>query len=247
VSESQLIVVENQQTVLGWREVFNLVWAVNYQLLFHYGRSEWVTEGYAPHAHAMLLPQGVKPPAGAWSLILLDTTDQAGALGYHDDEQGTEIPYSDVFCQTAIADGATPSSVASHEALEMIVDPYVASPRVETNPADGRQYIVEVGDPVQGCDYDIGAPEGRMTGTMVADFALPVWWGMKSSSPTQMSFRGSVSQPFQIAPAGYISWCAGGADPADPSTTWSQTFGQEKTALPAWASRLPRIHPTKEQ
>jgi hypothetical protein len=240
---SQLIVVENQQTVLGPRDLFNLVWAVTYQLLFHYGRSPWVRDGHAPHAHAVLLPAGAKPPAGAWNLILLDSTDQQGALGYHDDESGTGIPYSEAFVKTAIDDGAAPSSVASHEALEMVVDPYVEgrAPRLAVNPADGNQTIVEVGDPVQGNDYDVGAPEGRQTGMLVADFAFPAWWGLEQTGTQALSFRGSVSQPFALAPRGYISWCPAGADPADPSV-WKQSFGQEQERLPAWASRLPRIH-----
>ncbi len=240
--QSQLITVENQQTVLSPKDVFNLVWAVSYQLNFHYGRSPWVTDGYAPHAHAQLLPAGVKPPAGAWNLILLDTTDQAGALGYHDDATGTGIPFSDVFCKTALDDGATPSSVASHEALEMVVDPSVTSPRVETNPADGKQYIVELADAVERNDYDVGEPEGRTTGTMVSDFCYPAWWGMKQTGSTQFSYRRAVSAPFTLAPQGYISWCPAGANPGDPSV-WQQTFGAQQDRLPPWASRLPRIHP----
>lgn len=239
---SQLITIENQQTVLTPKDVFNLAWAVNYQLVYHYGRSPWVTEGLASAAHAMLLPAGVKPPAGSWNLILLDTTDQAGALGYHDDENGTTIPYSDVFVKTSVDDGAHPAAVASHEALEMTVDPNVDDPRVEPNPAEGgKLYIVEVGDPVQGNDYDVGLPEGRVTGTYVADFAYPAWWGLQQPDAL-LSFRNSVRTPFQIAPQGYISWLPAGSNPSDPNANWQQTFGERQAELPNWASRLPRIH-----
>lgn len=233
---SQLIVVQDETSpgTLTPKELFNLAWALNYQALFHYGRSAWVTEGLAPAAHVMLLPKGVKPPVGSWSLILLDTSNEEGALGYHEDEQGTEIPYSDVFVKTSREDGTSPVEVASHEMCEMLVDPDVQKVRVVQ---DGETtYIVEVCDAVQGCGYDVGAPEGRSCGVIVADFCLPAWFGMRESGE-QMSFRSSIAKAFELAPQGYISIAKNGSE-------WTQIFGeQHPTAeLPNWASRLPRIH-----
>jgi hypothetical protein len=46
-----------------------------------------------------------------------------------------------------------------------------------------------------------------------------------------------VSKPWEVAPQGYIS-----VAPQDDEGNWSQIYGQEKSHLPAWASRLPRIH-----
>jgi hypothetical protein len=232
---SQLITIENQSTVLSPKELFNLVWGVNYQVLFHYGRSRWVAGAYAPHAHVVSLPAGVKPPAGAWNLILLDNSDQQGALGYHDDENGTGIPYAEVFCKDSVADGAIPSSVASHEVLEMLVDPWVNNARKVPRKDTQQFYIVEVGDPVQGNDYDVGAPEGRTTGVMVADFALPSWWELETGPA--FSFRHSVTKAWEVAPQGYIS-----VAPLNDPSNWSQIFGPQQERLPQWASRLPRIH-----
>jgi hypothetical protein len=235
---SQLVTIEDQTSpgVLTPRERFNLAWALNYAALYHYGRSPWVTEGLAPAAHVMLLPRGMRPPAGAWNLVLLDTSDQAGALGYHEDEQGSEIPFSDVFVKTAREDGADPAEVACHELYEMLVDPDVSNPRIVFH--GGELYIVEVGDPVQGCGYDIGAPEGRTCGVTVADFAWPAWFGLPQSiMPGRMSFRGSIANAFELAPQGYISIA-----PVSEPGNWSQIFGAQQDRLPAWASRLPRIH-----
>ncbi len=238
---SQLITVENQSTVLSPKDLFNLVWAVNYQVLYHYGRSRWVTGGHAPPGHVVLLPKGGKPPPGAWNLILLDTSDQAGALGYHDDESGTGVPFADVFCQSATADGASASSVASHEALEMLVDPDVSKVKTALRKAPGQPdmlYIVEACDAVQGNDYDVGAPEGASTGTLVADFCLPAWWELEPETADGYSYRKRVWAPWALAPQGYIS-VAPGTDPG----AWSQIYGAQQERLPAWASRLPRIHP----
>jgi hypothetical protein len=243
---SQLVVVENQCTdgVLSPKQLFNLVWALEYGVSYHYNRSAWVAGGYAQSGRVSLLPAGMKPPAGAWNLILMDDTTQAGALGFHDDEDGTDIPYADVFVKTARDDGSSASSVAAHELYEMLVDPQVASPRTVTGP-DGKTYIVEVADPVQGCDYDVGAPEGRITGITLCDFALPKWFGYADARPAPgylgsgyMSFRGSIATAFELAPQGYIS--------VEEAGDWSQLYGSawpaQDRALPAWASRLPRIH-----
>jgi hypothetical protein len=240
----QLITVEDRTSpdVLSAKELFNLVWSLNYQLRFHYGRSPWVNAERAPEAEVALLPHDasgvVKPPPGAWNLILLDTSDQAGALGYHEDVEGTTVPVSEVFVQTAREDGVSATEVASHEALEMLVDPDVN--KVRTARYDGKLYIMEVCDPVQGCSYDIGAPEGRKTGTLVSDFYLPAGFGLpQPHDPHSMSFCRSVQMPFQLAPKGYIS-----VAPEDEPENWSLIFGQDHPTkeLPKWASRLPVIH-----
>src|SRR5438093_5436244 len=35
-------------------------------------------------ADLIFIPKGSKPPSGSWWLTILDNSDQAGALGYHD-------------------------------------------------------------------------------------------------------------------------------------------------------------------
>jgi hypothetical protein len=235
---SQLLTVEDKTSegTLSPTRLRDIVWSLNYQALYHYGRSPWVEHGYAPPAHVVQLPAGAKPPAGAWNIILLDTSNEAGALGYHEDESGTEIPFSDVFVKTAEENGTDAAEVASHEMLEMLVDPDVANVRKVLNSAAKQFYIVEVADPVQGCGYDIGAPEGRHAGVTVADFVFPAWFGMAQTRP-DLSFRDSIQKPFELAAQGYIS-----VAPEGKPEKWSQIFGQARAERPAWASRLPRIH-----
>lgn len=247
---NQLVTIEDQTSpgLLSPQELFNLAWGLDYQARYHYGRSPWVNAERAPRAQVTLLPKGVKPPPNAYNLILLDTTDQEGALGYHDDAQGTKIPYSEVFVKTAQEDGATASAVASHELLEMLVDPDVQ--HVRTARHAGKLYIMEICDPVQGEDYDVGAPEGRKTGILVSNFVLPAWLGLpQTSDPHVMSFfTGDVKMPFQVGPNGYIS-----VAPENEPGNFTQVFGENKHAmlaagtpphelLPKWASRLHKIH-----
>ena len=200
--QSQLITVENQSQNLSPTDLFKLVWGVNYQVLFQYGRSPWVTGGQAPHGHLVSLPAGAVPPAGAWNLILMDHSDQQGALGYHEDSTGAAVPYAEVFVADAAADGSTASAVASHEALEMLVDPDVANVRTATRSDTQQLYIVEVCDAVQGNDYDVGAPEGRQTGIMVADFCLPTWWELGGSSTRAVQLQGERRRTVAVGSAG---------------------------------------------
>lgn len=189
-------------------------------------------------AHLVSLPQGTAPPAGAWNLILMDRSDPQGALGYHRDENGTGIPYAEVFVADAVEDGSTAAAVASHEALEMLVDPNVDPVRTHERPGAQQVYIVEACDAVQGNDYDVGAPEGKTTGINVAVFCLPSWWTMDPSS-APYSFRQNVTSPWDLAPEG----CVSVAPTANPSA-WTQIYGSQMDRLPKWASRLPRIHST---
>lgn len=240
---SQLVTVQDGtgKGVLTPAQLFNLAWALNYQALYHYGRSQWVTGGLAPAAHVALLPHGAAPPKGAWNIELLDSSDVEGALGYHEDlahiskagnsgihsTRGTtgETPLSKVFVKTSKSDGIDPAEVASHELLEMLVDPYVVKEsEVRKVLHEHQYYIVEVGDPVQGCGYDIGAPEKRHCGVTVADFALPAWFALPQvDHATQRSFRSSVKDAFEIAPQGYMS-----VSPENNPSEWSQIYGSDR-------------------
>jgi hypothetical protein len=242
---SQLITVEDQTSpgTLSATDLFNLVWGLNYQGRYHFGNGPWVNGERAPMPDVVLLPKdesgSSKPPEGAQNLILLDSTDQEGALGYHEDTQGNEIPFSEVFVKTAREDGVAASEVASHEMLEMLVDPDVNNVRTARNA--GKLYILEVCDAVQGTGYDVGAPEGRTTGVIVANFCLPAWFGMPQPfDPHRMDFRSVVHVPFQLVdPSGYISIA-----PENEPNAWTQIFAAEHPTneLPRWASRLPKIH-----
>lgn len=227
---SQLIMVEDRTSpgTLVEGELEALVDALNSQATTDYNDSPWVEHGYAPAiSRVITLAKGMKPPPGAWSIILLDDSTQAGALGYHEDETGTAIPFSDVFVKTSREDGASPTEVASHEMCEMICDPDVQNVRRVTH--GDTIYIVEVCDPVQGCGYEIN-------GQMVADFCWPRWFGMVQTREA-LSQRESVKEAFELAPQGYISTA-----PVSSPEQWGQIFGSQQDRLPAWASRLPRIH-----
>lgn len=209
------------ESSLSTDDAWQLAWALDYQARYQFGRA-WNIP-----ARVNLLPPGVTPKVNQLHLIihLLDTSDQQGALGYHD-EDGNEIPFAKVFVKDSEAGGTSASAVASHEMTEMLVDLHVNL--LALDPKSNRVYAYEVGDPVQGNDYDVGAPEGRTTGIKVSDFALADWFDTNTPADHPTSFRGSVKGPFAIAPQGYMSFL----DLNNPSQGFQSVWGSERKVPP---------------
>src|SRR5437764_6891042 len=81
-----------------------------------------VSEHFAPvwgaDAKIDFVPKGKKPPKGSWWIAILDDSDQAGALGYHD-LTADGLPLSKVFAKSDKHYGNSVSVTISHELLEM--------------------------------------------------------------------------------------------------------------------------------
>ena len=77
---SVAIAIENKSSVLTDDEVKGAIPALQHQVSYDF-KPYW-NEG----ARLVWVPSGSSPPsgAGAWLLSILDDSDQAGALGYHD-------------------------------------------------------------------------------------------------------------------------------------------------------------------
>lgn len=237
------ITVQNLSTVITDDEAQAITAALNVQATRDFNGSQWIEQHLArPIRVVTFLPKDQHPAAAApesWHLEILDTSDQPGALGYHEEQafndqadvgrlakasgrssrglraDAPELPLMKVFAKTAQEDGASLSEVCSHELLEAAVDPRpMREPRTVVNQAKQQKVIVEVGDPVQECGYQID-------GVTVADFAEPAWFGYPGA---RMSFRESVPQPFGLAPGGYISVCPVGTE------SWEQVFGNAQAA-----------------
>jgi hypothetical protein len=100
---------------------------------------------------------------------------------------------------------------ASHETLEMLVDP--AGNRLHTSRAieiagegvqDGTgqfQYLVEACDPCEANNFAY-----TIDGIQVSDFITPHFYDPVVTSGTQYSFAGHIKRPRQLLPGGYISF-----------------------------------------
>lgn len=112
------------------------------------------------------IAKGEPASAGARQLVFLDDADQSNALGYHDlTPEG--LPMGKVFVRTCQLTDSLVSRVASHEAWEMAVDPWIN--RVSPVMSNGRVYAIEVGDPLS---LDSQARPG-LGGVMLSGIALP--------------------------------------------------------------------------
>ncbi|HMD20908.1 MAG TPA: hypothetical protein VKH40_11325 [Alloacidobacterium sp.] len=162
-------------------------------------------------ATVMYLPNPHKVPAGVWPVQLVKTLPP-GEGGFHLDKH--KQPYAKVIASPK-NEGWT--IAASHETLEMLVDPY--GNRVQSSVAieiknkkivDGTGqygYLVEACDPCEDDKYAY-----TINGVVVSDFITPHFYDPLVTAGTRYSFTGALKAPRQILPGGYISWVNNEAD-----------------------------------
>jgi hypothetical protein len=227
MANKQLITLENQTSpgTISPSEFQNIAKALSLQIAYDYNTSPWVEHFYAPPAEVKLLT--TVPPKNTWNIILIDDTTVQGALGFHEDIGGGKIPVSYVSVKETREDRVEISEVVSHEAIEMCVNSFVTNEsEMRTVTHLDKKYVVEVADPVQGNAYKVA------NGQLVADFVWPKWFGM-AQVRSDLSQRDSIKNPFELAPEGYISILE--------NNEWKQIYGEKRSKLPPWASRLPRM------
>jgi hypothetical protein len=134
-----------------------------------------------------------KPKDDEWQVVFLDDADAANALGYHDLTKNGQ-PISKVFVKTTIAAGQKVSVTASHELLEMMIDP---GAQMWAQSTDGRFYAYEMCDAVEDEEYEID-------GIPVSDFVHPAFFeSWHEPRSVQFDHLNKVSQPFQTLQNGY--------------------------------------------
>jgi hypothetical protein len=201
------ISVVNASTVLSDDAVQLAVPALQTQVHDHFAPA-WGTD-----ADLTFVPTGGNPAAGSWWLVILDNSDQAGALGYHDLTQDG-LPLGKVFAGTDIQIGAKWTVTASHELLEMLGDPDInLTVFVQPSATKGTLYAYEVCDACEADElgYDIN-------GVIVSDFVYPAWFeSFRTANSTQFDYQNQITEPFQILRGGYI-----GAFDVRSGTGWHQ-------------------------
>jgi hypothetical protein len=133
-------------------------------------------------------------PLGYWPIIVVQ--DVPEGAGVHLDKDGQ--PYA------LVEYGPSWSLTASHECLEMLVDPFgdrlVAGPSVKNG--QGRvEYLVEVCDPSESEAFAY-----TTNGVLVSDFYTPHFFDPVGSNGTRYSFGGHIQRPRQVLKDGYLSW-----------------------------------------
>lgn len=145
---------------------------------------------------------------GAWAMIFLDTADQPGALAYHDlTPEG--LPLAKVFVKTTLDNHDQVSVSASHELVEMLVDPAINM--MTTGPDPKTMYAYESADPVEALSFDVN-------GIPMSDFVYPAYFEkFRGPGSAQFDQMNQVQKTFQILPGGYQIIFKSGK--------WSQVFG----------------------
>ena len=179
------------------------------------------------------------PVPGHWPLYIFDTSDEAGALGYHEtDPANPTQPIGKAFVKTDEQYGLAVSVTISHEVVEMIGDPWALS-TVQCNPANAAEFwALELGDPVEA-DRDGYALEG----VMLSDFVTPAYF---FGGPGPYDYCKRLTKPRTLRPGGYQAfwngrtWTQRTASAAPGVTSRAWTMGRNKTrrALTEWVEAL---------
>jgi len=156
-------------------------------------------------ANVTHLPKATKIPAGVWPVFLVASLPP-GEGGFHLDKHNQ--PYAKVI--------AAPNSDewtidASHETIEMLVDPAgnrlqnstsieIVSGKIQDG-TDEFAYLVEACDPCEADNYVYS-----IQGVAVSDFITPHFYDPITTTSARYSFTGAIKAPRQILPGGYITW-----------------------------------------
>jgi hypothetical protein len=145
---------------------------------------------------------------GAWAMVFLDNADAPGALAYHD-LTPDGMPQSKVFVKTTLDNNDLVSVSASHELVEMLVDPAINM--MTTGPDPMTMYAYESADPVEEMSF-------KVNGIPMTDFVYPAYFeAFRKPGSAQFDRMKKVKRPFQILAGGYQSIFKNGK--------WSQVFG----------------------
>ena len=132
-------------------------------------------------------------PPGYWPIVIRDDIG-VDAAGVHCDQTGQPMAL-------VTSDTDWPIT-ASHEVLEMLVDPFGNTTIAGTSVAgdSGRvEYLVEVADPVSDKSYHVN-------GVKVSDFYTRHYFDPVPAAGVPYSFAGNLSGPRQILEGGYLTW-----------------------------------------
>jgi len=148
---------------------------------------------------------------GAWAVVFLDDADQADALAYHDlTDDG--LPQSKVFVRTILDNNELVSVSASHELVEMLVDPAINM--MTTGPDRQLVYAYESADPVEALSFTVG-------GIAMSNFVYPAYFeDFHAPGSVRFDQMNAVKKPFEILAGGYQIIFQNGE--------WKKIFGSKK-------------------
>ena len=143
-------------------------------------------------------------------MVFLDNADAPGALAYHD-LTPDGLPISKVFVKTTLENKELVSVSASHELVEMLVDPAINL--MTTGPDPKLMYAYESADPVEALSFPVN-------GIPMTDFVYPSYFEtFHKPGSVPFDHLKKVSKPFQLLSGGYQIIFKNGK--------WTQIYGSE--------------------
>ncbi|HWY35148.1 MAG TPA: hypothetical protein VNX68_10920 [Nitrosopumilaceae archaeon] len=162
------------------------------------------------------IPKTKPMDPSAWQFVVADTSNQAGAAGYHETGTGGG-PIGYAFALTTTQAGMHPSVTISHEVLEMLGDPYINQASQWSDLPSALFLAYEVGDPVE--DDQFGQIKDSI---LLSDFVFPSYFTPGSNGPWDLmrKLKGPWN-PATMLPGAYQStW--------DPINGWLQVLPASK-------------------
>ncbi|MGH7183900.1 MAG: hypothetical protein ACREJN_18245, partial [Nitrospiraceae bacterium] len=139
-------------------------------------------------------------------------------------------PISKVFVKTTLDNHDLVSVSASHELVEMLVDPAINM--MTTGPNPKIMYAYESADPVEALSY-------KVNGIPMSDFIYPAYFeAFRKPRSSQFDRLKKVTKPFQILSGGYQIIFKNGK--------WTQVFGSAAKKK-AFAHEDRRLHRSEQR
>lgn len=218
----QEIAVLNRSTVATDDEVHAIVDAAQQDLDNNFAAA-WNT-----HSTLRFVSKGDEESwKGKANLLVLDTSDEANALGYHDfTPEG--LPLGKAFAKTDQQYGAKLSVTLTHELWEMVVDP-----NIRLLVQDDQRNIFVAYESADSVEADELAHD--VNGIAISNFVLPNFF--VRGTPGPYDFGHVLSAPFELAEGGYEAYWT-------PSGGWQQNVkrkdGPQASDRPKVGSRRER-------
>ena len=135
-------------------------------------------------------------PPGYWPVTIQADIGDPTAAGFHTDKNGN--PFALVLFSPSW------SLTASHEALEMLADPFGNRVVSSRSPADDKtrvEILVEVCDPSEDAQFSY-----TIDGVAVSDFYTPNYLDPVTAPGVRYGFTSALTQARQVLKGGYISF-----------------------------------------
>lgn len=225
-----LIAVINQSTLVNNTDVNIMCQAIQIQLDLH-AAPAWNQKNGTIKYYA----NTNQVPGYAWIVSILDNSTQAGALGYHSEDNDKIDAF--IFAQPVLSNSGvvlydpnnpqnvSVSSVLSHEVLEMFGDRFATFWSDGPSISQGNEYALELCDPVENNSYEIDVSGVKVS---VSNFIFPSWFNAEANtSNLPFDYMKKLTAPFSMTAGGYMLVRLSGQV--------SQVFGEE---MPEWKKEL---------